>query len=146
MARRRDDSTVGYGKPPKHTQFKKGQSGNMKGQRNRRPNKIQTILNEVLGRKIRVVEAGVSRRVTIREVIITQLAAKAVSRLPAKVRMTTMIFVQQTGLGRAQQPGKPKPPGNPQKLPDREVPPPIEEPPEPIPTPPERDDPTPMEV
>ncbi len=78
MARRRDDYTVGYGKPPKQTQFKKGQSGNMKGQRNRRPKRIQTILNGILDRKIRVVEAGASRRVTIREVIITQLAAKAV--------------------------------------------------------------------
>ncbi len=75
---RRNDYTVGYGKPPKHTQFKKGQSGKMKGQRNRRPKKIQTIVNEVLDRKIRVVAAGVPRRVTIREVIITQLAAKAV--------------------------------------------------------------------
>jgi Family of unknown function (DUF5681) len=78
MTPRNRDYAVGYGKPPKHSQFKKGQSGNPKGRRQRRPKKIQTILNEVLNRKIRAVEAGTSRRMTIREVIITQLAAKAV--------------------------------------------------------------------
>ncbi|HUK10123.1 MAG TPA: DUF5681 domain-containing protein [Stellaceae bacterium] len=77
MTRRRSDYAVGYGKPPKHSQFKKGHSGNPKGQRKRAPKSIKTILNEVLDRKIRVVEAGASRRVTIREVIITRLAAKA---------------------------------------------------------------------
>lgn len=32
-----DEAYVGYGKPPKHTQFKKGKSGNPKG---RPPNKV----------------------------------------------------------------------------------------------------------
>ena len=36
----------------------------------------------------------------------------------------------------AQQPGKPKPPGNPPKPPDREAPQPIREPPRPMPPPP----------
>jgi len=48
---------------------------------------------------------------------------------------------------RAQQPGKPKPPGNPRQLPDRDRPPPIEDPPEPIPMPPdEQEEPPPMEA
>jgi hypothetical protein len=45
----------------------------------------------------------------------------------------------------AQQPGKPKPPGNPPESPDPEKPPPVEEPPEPMPIP-TRDDPPPMQV
>jgi hypothetical protein len=56
----------------------------------------------------------------------------------AQARLDTMC--------RAQQPGKPKPPGNPQKHPDHDVPPPIEDPPEAVPTPSERDDPAPMDV
>jgi hypothetical protein len=35
----------------------------------------------------------------------------------------------------AQQPGKPKPPGNPPQKPEPEIPPPISEPPRPIPSP-----------
>jgi len=46
----------------------------------------------------------------------------------------------------AQQPGKPKPPGNPPTRPDRDKPPPVEEPPDPIPVPPEEDEPGPMEA
>lgn len=75
--RQRDDDAVGYGKPPKRTRFKKGQSGNPRGYRWRRPKDARTILNDILDRKISVVEAGVSRRASLREVIITQLAAQA---------------------------------------------------------------------
>jgi hypothetical protein len=44
----------------------------------------------------------------------------------------------------AQQPGKPKPPGNPPRHPDPDRPRPVEEPPEPIPLPPLGDEPPPM--
>lgn len=44
----------------------------------------------------------------------------------------------------AQQPGKPKPPGNPPRDPGPSEPEPIEEPPLPIPVPPLRDEPPPM--
>jgi hypothetical protein len=46
----------------------------------------------------------------------------------------------------AQQPGKPKPPGNPPTQPDPDKPLPIEEPPQPIPVPPEPDEPIPTKV
>jgi hypothetical protein len=46
--------------------------------------------------------------------------------------------------GRAQQPGKPKPPGNPPRNPDPGEREPIEEPPQPIPVPPLGDEPPPM--
>ncbi len=44
----------------------------------------------------------------------------------------------------AQQPGTPKPPGNPPQRPEPEIPPPIEEPPRPIPSP--RPEPPPVPV
>ena len=44
----------------------------------------------------------------------------------------------------AQQPGKPKPPGNPHRPPSREVPPPIQEPPGPMPAPPVDPPPAPL--
>ena len=45
---------------------------------------------------------------------------------------------------RGQQPGKPKPPGNPPRRPDPDTPLPVEEPPQPIPVPPLGDEPPPM--
>jgi hypothetical protein len=49
-----------------------------------------------------------------------------------------------TDLELAQQPGKPKPPGNPPKPPGREAPQPIREPPRPMPPPPVEPPPPPM--
>ena len=76
-----------------------------------------------------------------------QTAGKRVHRPVLLHPRATMAIVRDAHLCRSsQQPGKPKPPGNPQKHPDHAVPPPIEDPPEPIPTPSERDDPPPMNV
>jgi hypothetical protein len=61
----------------------------------------------------------------------------------ATMRFVTRSIVAEISC--AQQPGKPKPPGNPRRLPDRDQPPPVEEPPEPTP-PPEREDPPPMQA
>ncbi|RYY22531.1 MAG: hypothetical protein EOP62_22930 [Sphingomonadales bacterium] len=42
MTKKRDDYEVGYGKPPKHSQFVPGQSGN-KGRRKRNETQAQTV-------------------------------------------------------------------------------------------------------
>jgi hypothetical protein len=58
-----------------------------------------------------------------------------------------MRVIKETPPRRAQQPGKPKPPGNPRQVPDRGGPQPIEDPPAAIPPPPaEVDDPPPMQT
>jgi hypothetical protein len=57
------DYSVGYGKPPRQTQFKPGQSGNPKG----RPKKATTFRDEIereLRSTIVVVEDGKRRRIT----------------------------------------------------------------------------------
>jgi hypothetical protein len=70
------DYEVGFGKPPKHTQFQKGHSGNPKG-RARGSRNASTLLDEALSERIIVAENGRRRKVTKFEVVLTQLVNKA---------------------------------------------------------------------
>jgi Family of unknown function (DUF5681) len=67
---------VGYGKPPRHTCFKKGQSGNPRG-RPRGSKNLRTLLNEALNELVVVTEEGGRRKITKREAIITQLVNRS---------------------------------------------------------------------
>jgi Family of unknown function (DUF5681) len=70
------DYKVGYGKPPRHAQFKKGQSGNPKG-RPRGAKNVATILEQALDERIMISENGRKRSATKMEVIVKQLVNKA---------------------------------------------------------------------
>jgi hypothetical protein len=70
------DYAVGKGKPPSQHQFKKGRSGNPTG-RPKGPKNMRMILNQVLDRKMNIVEGGAIRRVTIRSLILNKFAMKA---------------------------------------------------------------------
>lgn len=67
-----DDYDIGYGRPPKHTQFQPGQSGNPAG-RPKRSKTITALLKEELEAKISVTEKGVSKQLTKREAIVRQV-------------------------------------------------------------------------
>ena len=70
------DYTVGYGKPPAHTRFRKGQSGNPRG-RPRGSKSMVSLLEDVLRQQISVTEQGQMRRISKREGVLTALVAKA---------------------------------------------------------------------
>lgn len=70
------DYEVGFGKPPKETQFKKGQSGNPRGRPKGSPN-LATTLRRALTEKVRVAENGRQRTVTKVEAALTQLVNRA---------------------------------------------------------------------
>jgi hypothetical protein len=70
------DYEVGYGKPPRHTRFRKGQSGNPRG-RPRGSKNLPTLLTEALNERVIVAENGGRRRITKREAIITQLVNRS---------------------------------------------------------------------
>ncbi len=63
------DYSVGYGKPPEHTRFKKGHSGNGQG-RPRGVKNLATLLGAALDEKVIVTENGRRRKITKREAII----------------------------------------------------------------------------
>lgn len=71
------DYEVGYGKPPKHSQFKKGQSGNPKGRR-KGSRDTASIVHDALEKPVKVREGDKVRTRTAREVMIDQIVAKAV--------------------------------------------------------------------
>jgi hypothetical protein len=71
-----DGYEVGYGKPPRSTQFKPRQSGNLAG-RPRGAKNFATALEQELENRVTIAENGKSRRVSKRQVIAKQLVNKA---------------------------------------------------------------------
>ena len=70
------DYEVGYGKPPRHTRFPKGQSGNPRGRPTGAKN-LKTLLSEALNEPVIVTENGGHRKITKRQAIITQLVNRS---------------------------------------------------------------------
>jgi hypothetical protein len=75
-----------YRKPPIHTRFKKGQSGNPRG---RSAKNIAALLAAALNEKVTVTENGKRRQFTKREAVIAQLVNKSAS---AELRATKMLI------------------------------------------------------
>jgi hypothetical protein len=75
-----EDDAVGYGKPPKHSQFKKGQSGNPSGRKKRGkkyndPNPVREYLLE----EISITLKGRRRKTTIINALVRKYASMAMS-------------------------------------------------------------------
>ena len=70
------DDKVGYGKPPVHSRFKPGQSGNPKG-RPRGSLNFVTDLKRTLQAPVRVIDGGKSRTVSSQHGVLLRLKEKA---------------------------------------------------------------------
>ena len=79
---------VGYGKPPPHSRFRKGQSGNPRG-RPKGSKNLATIVGEALDQKVVVNEGGRRRKITKREAVITQLVNRSAQ---ADLKATQMLL------------------------------------------------------
>jgi hypothetical protein len=85
------DHAVGYGRPPKATQFKKGQSGNPRGRpKGTRP--VGAVLQEILGQKVAVSENGKTRRLPALEVMLRRLANDAMRSEPVALKLMLSLF------------------------------------------------------
>jgi hypothetical protein len=70
------DYQVGYGKPPHHSRFKRGQSGNPHGRPSGSKN-LATLVGEALNEPVIVAEDGGRRKITKREAIVKQLVNRS---------------------------------------------------------------------
>jgi len=73
------DYAVGYGKPPEHSQWKKGQCGNPKRIRTREPKPVATLIDDFFASEIVFVDNGISQRRSAFEIIYLQLCNKAMA-------------------------------------------------------------------
>ena len=91
---------VGYKKPPKHTQFKPGQSGNPRG-RPKGTKNLKTDLMEELGERIVVREGDHSRKVSKQRAMLKSVVNRAIqgdARATA-IALSTMMRLLDTGEG-----------------------------------------------
>jgi len=91
--RESDHSSVGYGRPPLHTRFKKGQSGNPRG-RVKNAKSWKTLLASALDEKVTVNENGESRRITKREAAAIQLANRVAMGDHAALRLMVDLLAE----------------------------------------------------
>ena len=72
-----DDYKVGYKKPPEHTRFTSGQSGNPKGRKKGTKN-LKTDLEQELAEYVNISENGKKTRLSKQRLMIKSLCAKAI--------------------------------------------------------------------
>lgn len=93
---KKGDYEVGYKKPPAHTQFQKGQSGNPSGRPKGSIN-LATALERELHQRITVKEGGRTRTITKLEAAVKQLINKAASGDPKALALLLNLKAVSTG-------------------------------------------------
>jgi hypothetical protein len=87
---------VGYKKPPKHSQFKPGQSGNPKG-RPKGANNFATDIRAALKAPVNVTQDGALRRVSTQQALLMRLKAKALGG-DARALEKALLLAQSYGM------------------------------------------------
>jgi len=87
-----EDSEVGYGKPPKKSQFKPGQSGNLAGRRKGTPN-LATALDRALNELVVVNDRGQHRKMSkLEAMVITMVNTAAQGDIRARQQVLQQII------------------------------------------------------
>ena len=100
------DYKVGYKKPPLHTRFQKGQSGNPRG-RPKGSKNFSTLLAEALNEPVVVTEDGRRRRISKRELGLKQLANKFAMAEAQATKILLGLMLERERLAAAAPPTEP---------------------------------------
>jgi hypothetical protein len=92
-----EDEEVGYGRTPKRTRFRKGESRNHNRQYRKRPEGRAEMMTRILLKPVDISVSGERKRITALEAILLQLRAKELSDQPraSKVRLKYEDFARQ---------------------------------------------------
>jgi hypothetical protein len=92
MSTQSDDADlIGYKRPPRHTRFQAGRSGNPAG-RPKGKRSAATLLTHVLNTRITVTENGRRKRISKIEAMMVQLVNKAISGDPRASRLVLQLM------------------------------------------------------
>jgi hypothetical protein len=91
------DDDIGYGKPPKRTRFKPGESGNPKG-RPKGTKNLKTDLVEELSERVPITENGRPLKVSKQRLMVKALTAKAVKGDTRAASILINLLAQTMGL------------------------------------------------
>jgi Family of unknown function (DUF5681) len=86
-----DKNRVGYGRPPVHTRFPPGKSGNPDGSR-KKSKDLNARLKKAAEEKVEVQEGGRKRKVKKIDLAMTQMMNKAAQGQPTFVKMALKEF------------------------------------------------------
>ena len=86
-----NDDAIGYGRPPKHSRFKPGRSGNPRG-RPRKTRSIESMIKRELDQTVKITEGGRELRISKREAIIKQFVNRAIKGDPKPLQLMLAHF------------------------------------------------------
>jgi hypothetical protein len=90
-----DNNRVGYGRPPRHTRFKKGRSGNPKGRPQGGAN-AKTIVSRAINERVKIREGETERAMTKLE---GMLQAHLIKAIKGDARSASLVINLVTRLG-----------------------------------------------
>jgi hypothetical protein len=85
------DYAVGYGRPPRHTQFQKGRSGNPRGRPKGMPD-VAAALRQALLERVTVKDGGTTKRLRKLDVAIRQQTNKAAAGDARAFKLLTQLL------------------------------------------------------
>ena len=96
------DYDVGYGKPPKHTRFKKGRSGNLKGRPKKQRKSID--LDKLLDQKVRTRINGTEAEVDVVEATFQGVIARALKGSNSDIKLLLQLIERREQVIREEEP------------------------------------------